>query len=135
VETTVETTAMSNGAETVLLAEDESNMLHLLEKILLRRGYNVLKATDGQTALDIYQRHKKAIAVVLLDVGLPKISGRDVLLKIRRDNPNVKFIITSGYIEPAMESEIDPARVKFLHKPYGPDDVFRTLQSLAESAP
>jgi YesN/AraC family two-component response regulator len=58
-----------------------------------------------------------------------------VLLKIRRDNPNVKFIITSGYIEPAMESEIDRARVKFLHKPYGPDDVFRTLQSLAESAP
>src|SRR5437773_7484648 len=104
---------MSNGAGTVLLAEDEANMLHLLEKIFLRRGFKVLKAIDGQTALDLYQRHKEEIVVVLLDMGLPKISGRDVLLKIRSENPDVKVIVTSGYIEPAMKAEIDQPRVKF----------------------
>jgi len=92
-----------------------------------------LKATNGQTALDIYRQHKEEIDVVLLDIGLPRVSGRDVLLKIRSEKPDVKVIVTSGYIEPAIKSEIDHARVKFLHKPYAPDDLFKILQSLAET--
>ena len=130
VKTAAETTAMSN-AGTVLLVEDEANMLQLLETIFLHHGYKVLKATNGQSALEVYQQHKDEIAVVLLDMGLPKISGRDVLLKIRSENPDVKVIITSGYIEPSMESQLDHARIKFLPKPYTPNDVFKTLQSLA----
>jgi CheY-like chemotaxis protein len=129
---TASTTA--DGADTVLIAEDEANMLHLLEKIFLRRGYKVLKANDGQSALEVYQRHKDEIDVVLLDMGLPKISGREVSLKIRSENPDVKVIITSGYIEPSMKSQLDHARVKFLHKPYTPADVFKTLQSLTTTA-
>jgi two-component system cell cycle sensor histidine kinase/response regulator CckA len=128
---TASTTA--DGEDTVLIAEDEANMLHLLEKIFLRRGYKVLKANNGQSALEIYQRHKDEIDVVLLDMGLPKISGREVLLKLRSENPDVKVIITSGYIEPSIKSQLDHARVKFLHKPYTPADVFKTLQSLTTS--
>jgi CheY-like chemotaxis protein len=128
---TASTTA--DGEDTVLIAEDEANMLHLLEKIFLRRGYKVLKANNGQSALEIYQRHKDEIDVVLLDMGLPKISGREVLLKLRSENPDVKVIITSGYIEPSIKSQLDHARVKFLHKPYTPADVFNTLQSLTTS--
>ena len=125
---------MPNGAGMVLLAEDEANMLFLLEKLFLQRGYQILKATNGQAALDIYQQHKEEIDVVLLDMGLPKISGRDVLLKIRSENPDVKVIVTSGYIEPAIKSEIDRARrIEFLHKPYTPDDLFKTLRSLTET--
>jgi CheY-like chemotaxis protein len=118
----------------VLLTEDEPSMLFLLEKLFVRRGYQVLKATNGQEALDIYQQHKDDIAVILLDMGLPKISGRDVLHKIRSENPDVKVIVTSGYIEPEMKSEIEDARVKFLQKPYTPDSVFNALQSLVENA-
>lgn len=134
VETATETTSIPNGAGTVLLAEDEASMLRLLEKLFLRRGYKILKATNGQAALDIYQQHKEEIDVVLLDIGLPKISGRDLLLKIRTENPDVRVIVTSGYIEPAMKSELDQARVEFLHKPYTPDDVFKTLRRLTETA-
>ena len=126
--------ATANGARTVLLAEDQANMLHLLEKIFLRLGYKVLKATDGQTALEIYQRHKEEINVLMLDMGLPKISGREVLLTIRSEKPDAKVIFTSGYIEPSMKSQIDHACVKFLQKPYTPNDVFKTLQSLATTA-
>ena len=131
---TAEETATSNGAGTVLIAEDEVNMLHLLEKIFLRRGYKVLKATNGQSALEIYHEHKDEIAVVLLDMGLPKICGREVLFTIISENPDMKIIVTSGYIEPSMKSQLDHARVKFLHKPYTPEDVFKTVQSLAATA-
>jgi two-component system cell cycle sensor histidine kinase/response regulator CckA len=100
---------------------------------LARHGYQVLAAADGETALNIYRRSKEAIDVVMLDLGLPKVAGRDVLLKIRNENPDVKVIITSGYLDPKLKSEIDRAGVKhFLSKPYKPDELVKTLQSLIE---
>jgi PAS domain S-box-containing protein len=132
-EASFETTERPNGHGTILLVEDEKNMLDLLEKTLMRHGYQVLAAADGETALDIYRRSKEAIDVVLLDIGLPKVAGEDVLLKIKNENPDVKVVIASGYLEPKLKSEIDRAGVKhFLSKPYRPDEVVRTLQSLIE---
>jgi two-component system, cell cycle sensor histidine kinase and response regulator CckA len=108
-------------------------MLDLLEKTLVQQGYQVLTAADGETALNVYRRSKEGIDVVLLDIGLPKVAGRDVLLKIKNENPDVKVVIASGYLEPELKSEIDRAGVKyFLSKPYRPDEVVRTLQSLIE---
>jgi two-component system cell cycle sensor histidine kinase/response regulator CckA len=128
-----ETTERPDGHGTILLVEDEKNMLDLLEKTLVRHGYRVLAAADGKTALNIYRRSKEAIDVVLLDIGLPKVAGRDVLLKIKNENPDVKVVVASGYLEPKLKSEIDRAGVKyFLSKPYRPDEVVRTLQSLIE---
>jgi len=128
-----ETTATTNGAATVLLIEDEQNMLNLLERVLLQHGYNVLKAADGEKALEIYRCHEQTIDAVLLDIGLPKIAGRDVLLKIKNENPDVKIIIASGYLEPELKAEIEQAGVKyFLHKPYMLDEMVMTLQNLIE---
>lgn len=128
-----EITTTPNHAATVLLVEDEQSMLYLLENLFLKHGYRVLTASDGEVAVEIYQRHKKTIDVVLLDLGLPKISGQDVLLKMKNENPNVKVVIASGYLEPQMSSEIEQAGVKyFLQKPYKFDEVLKTFQSLIE---
>jgi DNA-binding NarL/FixJ family response regulator len=92
-----------------------------------------LKATDGEKALDVYRCHEQTIDAVVLDIGLPKIAGRDVLLKIKNENPDVKIVIASGYLEPELKAEIDQAGVNyFLHKPYMLDDMVKTLQSLIE---
>jgi CheY-like chemotaxis protein len=132
-ETSVEATERPDVHGTILLVEDEKNMLDLLEKTLVQQGYQVLTAADGEAALNIYRRSKDVIDVVLLDIGLPKVAGRDVLLKIKKENPGVKVVIASGYLEPKLKSEIDRAGVKhFLSKPYRPDEVVRTLQSLIE---
>jgi two-component system cell cycle sensor histidine kinase/response regulator CckA len=126
-----ETTATANDAATVFLVEDERSMLYVLEKVLLRHGYKVLKATDGEMAVEIYQCHKETIDIVLLDIGLPKMAGRDVLLKIKNENPEVKVVIASGYLEPELKSELEQAGVKyFLPKPYMPDEVVKTFQGL-----
>jgi len=118
----------------VLVVEDEAHMLLLLEKILIRRGYRVLKASNGQAALDMYQRHKGEIDAIMLDMGLPKISGRDVLRQIMSQNPDVNVVVTSGYIKPELKLEISHRRIKFVRKPYTPDDVCNALQDLIESA-
>jgi PAS domain S-box-containing protein len=126
-----ETTATSNGVATVLVVEDEQNMLNVLERILLQHGYKVLKATDGEKALEIYRCHYQAIDVVLLDIGLPKISGHDVLLEIKNENPDVKIIVASGYLEPELKAQVDLAGVNhFLHKPYMLDEVVKVVQSV-----
>jgi CheY-like chemotaxis protein len=128
-EASFEATERPDGHGTILLVEDEKIMLDLL----VRHGYQVLTAADGEAALNIYRRSKEAIDVVLLDIGLPKLAGRNVLLKIKNENPDVKVVIASGYLEPKLKSEIDRAGVKyFLSKPYRPDEVVRTLQRLID---
>jgi signal transduction histidine kinase/ActR/RegA family two-component response regulator len=126
-------TMVSNSTATVLVVEDEERMLHALGKILVKQGYKVLKATDGEMALDTYERHNETIDVVLLDLGLPKMSGRDVLLRMKNRNPDVKVVIASGHFEDEMNSDIDQAGVKhLLRKPYMPDEVIKILQSLTK---
>jgi two-component system, cell cycle sensor histidine kinase and response regulator CckA len=131
VDLNTETNATSIGAATVLLVEDEQNMLNVLERILVQHGYKVLKATDGEKALEIYRCHDHTIDAVLLDIGLPKVSGRDVLREIKNDNPDVKIIVASGYLEPELKAEVDRAGVNhFLHKPYMLDEVVKAVQSV-----
>jgi signal transduction histidine kinase/CheY-like chemotaxis protein len=122
-----------NGRGTVFLVEDEQNMLFLLEKILSRHGYKVLKASDGETALAIYQNQKETIDVVLLDIGLPKIGGRDVLSQMKESNPNIKIVVTSGYLDPELEAKSYEAGIKhFLRKPYTPDQVIKIMHSVID---
>ncbi len=126
-------TMVSNSAATVLVVEDEERMLHALGKILAKQGYTVLKASDGEMALDTYERHHETIDVVLLDIGLPKMSGRDVLLRMKNRNPDVKVVIASGHFEDEMNSDIDQAGVKhLLRKPYMPDEVIKIFHSLTK---
>src|SRR4030095_12446647 len=112
---------------------NEKNMLDLLEKTLMRHGYQVLAAADGEKALEIYRHYKQNIDIVLLDTGLPQIGGQEVLLEMKNENRDLQVIIASGYLDPKLKSELEGAGVKyFLQKPYMPDEVVKTLQSLIE---
>ena len=125
-----------NDGATVLVVEDEEKMVYLLRKALLRNEYNVLVASDGEQAIDLYHRRKQDIAVVLLDIGLPKIAGLDVILRMKEENPNVKVIVASGYIDPDFKSRMQRAGVQgFIEKPYNPDAVVRMLCASLESSP
>ena len=125
---TLEAPKRARGGGTVLVVEDEEKMVYLLRKALLRNEYDVLVAPDGEQAMDLYHRHKQKIRVVLLDMGLPKIAGWEVILRMKKENPNVKVIVTSGYIEPDLKSKMQHAGVQgFIEKPYNPNEVIRML--------
>jgi signal transduction histidine kinase/ActR/RegA family two-component response regulator len=120
----------SDQASTILVVEDEVKALDFLSKVLLRQGYNIFKASDGQMALQVFEQHKENIDAVLLDLGLPKITGTDVLRKIKHAKPNVTIVIASGFFEAELETEIGQAGIAaFLQKPYRPDEVIRTIDS------
>jgi two-component system cell cycle sensor histidine kinase/response regulator CckA len=75
--------------------------------------------SDGQAALEAFKRHRGEIALVISDVGLPKISGDQLYLAMRQMDPGVRTILASGYLEPEVRTEVLRAGVKaFLQKPY-----------------
>jgi len=116
---------------TLLVVEDERHMLRLMERILSHHGYRVFTAADGEEAVEIYRCHKKEIDVVLLDVGLPRMPGWDVLVKMKAENPDVRVVIASGFLESEMKKRMYSTGVKhFINKPYRLDDMVKTLQSL-----
>jgi two-component system cell cycle sensor histidine kinase/response regulator CckA len=122
-----------NGEKTVLLVEDEEMMVLLLTKTFSKHGYKVLVALDGEEALNLFDHHKHEIDVVLLDIGLPKKAGWDVILKMKEVNPDVNVVVSSGYIDPESRTRMHRAGVRdFIDKPYTPDAVVETLESVLE---
>jgi len=120
---------------TVLVVEDEEQMVRLLKKLLPRAGYRVLAATDGKEAIELYQQHKAEIDVVLLDLGLPKVTGLDVIPRLKEQNPGVRIIIATGYLQPELKAEILRAGVMdCIHKPYLVSEVIEKLGLVIESS-
>ena len=126
----------SNGARrTILVAEDEEPMLMLLQSALSKRGYNVYLARDGEEALALFEAHKDIIDAILLDIGLPKLDGWDVIQRVKSARPAVSVIITSGYVDPEFKTKLLETGVKgFLDKPYTIEAVMKTLRRILEES-
>ena len=123
----------ASGRGTVLVVEDEEALVRLLREVLSKAGYQTLTAMDGEEAIDLYHHHKEEIDIVVLDLGLPKITGFDVIHELKEQNPGIRIIITTGYLEPQVKSELFQAGVKdCIYKPYSVDDLVEKVGSLIE---
>lgn len=112
-------TEIPGGTETILLIEDEESLLKLMKNALEAKGYRIITARDGIEAIHVYTQHKESVALVLTDLGLPKLDGQGVVAKLANINPHVKIIVASGFLDPDVQSELLEAGVEdFVHKPY-----------------
>ena len=119
---------IENRNKVVLVVEDENYMLLLIKKLLEAKGYGVITATDGEQALELYGRHKDEIAVIILDLGLPKIPGREVFLKMKEATPDLPVIVASGYLYPEVKTALFKQGVKALvEKPYNPEALLEAV--------
>src|SRR5262249_60322425 len=89
--------ATPGGHETILVVDDEAIIRNLARTILQRYGYAVLLAEDGQQAVEIYRREQQRIALVILDLTMPRLSGRDTLRQLQQINPQGGALYSSGY--------------------------------------
>ena len=104
---------------TILLVEDEETLSLAVSRMLRKKGYSVLEAADGVTAVDLFRANHTAIDLVLLDLTLPEMSGQQVLRELRRIQPNLKVILTTAYgREMALTSLGGLQPWLFLRKPY-----------------
>ena len=117
--------AAAGGSETVLLVEDEESVRELVRETLKARGYTVIEASDGITGMRVSEEYRGNIEILITDVVMPGMSGRELAKRVAAARPNIRVLYLSGYTEDAIihEGALEPG-TGFLQKPF-------TLQVLA----
>jgi len=121
------------GAETVLIIENEEMLLELVRTMLVSKGYNVQAARDGHEGVSIFARLGKEIAVVVLDLGLPGLSGEEVFDRIRAIDNDAKIILASGFIDPDLKAGMTRrGATHFIRKPYSREELLRAIRAVID---
>lgn len=129
------TPRVPTGVETVLVAEDEPGVRKLVRHLLERAGYEVYTASDGAAALRLFESKIDRIDLVLFDAVMPRMSGRDALLAIRKLRPDVPALLMSGYSAATLSGTFakDNA-VRILPKPFDPTVLLRAVREALETS-
>jgi DNA-binding NtrC family response regulator len=120
-----------SGTETILLVEDQREVRDVVRQTLQRHGYKVLEAVDGDAALALLQAGAGPIHLVLTDVVMPHMSGRELVDKITRHDPSVRVLYTSGYTDAAIvrHGVLDPS-IAFIQKPFTPEQLLGRVRDV-----
>lgn len=121
------------GAETLLLIEDEQMLRDLVTETLTAKGYSVIAAQNGIEGIEVFQAQSDGIDMVISDYGLPVMNGSQVYSYLKQIKPGLKFILASGFIDPAMKSELSGQGIReFIEKPYRPEDLARRIRMVLD---
>jgi len=130
-----ECAANFQGSGTILLAEDEEIVRKLVRVVLETYGYRVLEAASGGTALLICQQHQEPIDLLLTDVVMPEMSGRELANRLAQLHPEMKVLFMSGYTDDAIVRHgVVEEEVLFIQKPFAPDDLARKVKEVLGSS-
>ncbi len=125
-----EESELVQGSGCILLADDEEMIRNLASMLLKRLGYKVITAEDGKKAVEIYQVLGHQIQLVVLDMVMPGMSGRDAFLAMRKINPEVIAILSTGYVNDEIAHRlIREGVVDFIQKPYKLANLSRIVES------
>jgi len=125
---------IGGGNEQILLAEDSSSLRKLMSSVLESYGYRVITAEDGEDAITKFMENRDRINLVILDMIMPKKSGKEVSEAIRKERPGTKIIFASGYtMETTRTREITESGFAFLHKPILPKDLLRKVREILDT--
>ncbi len=117
----------------ILVVDDESLIREICTELLEESGYRVLTAVDGQDGLEVYQKHKKEISCVILDLTMPRMNGVETYQRLYELDPGVKVIISSGFNPQKNLPENAPGIYGYLQKPYSFNQLLRELQRVLET--
>lgn len=122
------------GSETVLVVDDEEVIRSLTKDTLESHGYRVLLAEHGLEAIGRYREQNEAIGLVIIDMVMPKMGGRETFLKLKEIDPKVKAILATGYSQDGEANEIlDSGVMGFIHKPFQLDELLSKVRAVLDS--
>lgn len=123
----------ATGSETILLVEDDPGVRQLARQMLGQLGYTVLEAEDGAGALRLFEQHAAAIDLLLTDVVMPQMSGRELAERLLAVHPDLKVLYVSGYTDDvvARHGLLEPG-VALLPKPFTPDGLGRRVRAILD---
>jgi two-component system cell cycle sensor histidine kinase/response regulator CckA len=121
------------GSETILLVEDEDSLRRMATRVLSKQGYTVLQAASGPEALRLLDEHKNRIDLLVTDVVMPTMDGRELAERVRKLVPSIGVLFTSGYTEDAVvDRGVEAQLVAFLQKPYVPLALARKVREVLQ---
>ncbi len=124
---------VDGGIETLLVAEDEEVVLKLATQILSEAGYTVLAAKDGEEAVQVFEEHADEIDCVMMDVLMPRMSGKDAIEKMLQKRPSLRHLFVTGYSPYAGHADfIKETGEHLLGKPYNPDALLQKIRSVLD---
>jgi len=126
--------APARGGETILLAEDEESLAEMIKEILEERGYTVLAPGAGPQALEAAEQFKGPIHLVLTDVVMPRLSGRELAGRLAATHPETTVLYMSGYTDDAIAHHgVLDAGVPFIEKPFSPGALASKVREVLDS--
>jgi DNA-binding response OmpR family regulator len=125
---------LPNGTETVLVVEDDNAVRALSRAVLEQFGYTVIEATDGADAVVKFVENKDTIQLVVLDIIMPKKSGKEAYDKIRSIKPGIKVLFMSGYPADKLQREgsLDSG-IELVMKPISPGDFLKKVRAVLDT--
>ena len=126
---------VAGGSETVLVVEDQAEVRELTKRILEARGYTVLTADDGKQAVQLAGQHGKRIDLLLTDVVMPGMNGRELALSLAAQRSDIKVLFVSGYTGEAIRQHgLLELGAAFLQKPFTPDVLTRKVREVLDGS-
>jgi len=122
---------LTGRGETILLVDDEPNFLETSSILLVDSNYEVITASNGKDALELYEKYRGKIKLVVLDLVMPKMGGEDCLRALLRTDPKVKVLMISGAQKPGIAEDLKVSGVRGLIKK--PFDVTRMLEEIRKT--
>ncbi len=121
------------GSETVLIVEDDDLVRNLAQKALQQHGYRTLVAENGEGALEVSKEYEGSIDLMITDVVMPKMSGKEAAERLQPLYPNMKVIYMSGYTDDAIvhHGVLEPG-LNFLEKPFTPEGLARKVREILD---
>ena len=121
----------TRGSETILVVDDEDSLLELLCEVLRRNGYTVLPAANGREALRLTREHPEPIDLVITDMVMPKMGGRELAEALHALKPSLKILYMTGYAEKAEDvKELLSSGHSFIEKPFTPDELLHKTRDV-----
>lgn len=125
----------SGGTETILVAEDEDMVRTVAQKVLETAGYTVLTAQDGVEAVEMMKENPDRVDMLLLDVVMPRMGGKQAYEQIAAIKPDIPVLFTSGYTENAVHTNfVVKEGIELLQKPYGAQQLLQTVRRILDAA-
>ncbi len=126
-------TQLPGGSETILIVDDHETIWDFLITALMKLGYTVLLAENGEDAVEIYRNNPGEIDMVLLDMVMPKCGGHQTFLILKSIDPQVKVLLSSGYVsETEVEDLLEQGACGFLPKPHRLPVVIKAIRQVLD---